>query len=298
MKMKNAIDDYFIYLASEKGLAINSIAAYRCDIEAFVAWLSFEGITDFKEVYQEHLVCYLGVLRSQGRASSSIARAMIACRVLFKFLYRERYISSNPLRQLETPKQWQLIPDVLSTSEVDRLLAQADPATELGARDRAVIDLLYSCGLRVSECCNLGLYDLDDSKVRVRGKGGGERLVPVGSKAIESIDHYLANYRPTELKEDKNPPLFITRLGKRITRILVWQRIKLYSRQAGITKSVSPHTLRHSFATHLLDNGADLRVIQEMLGHASIDSTDRYTHVSKKQLQDAFMRHHPRQNAT
>ncbi|MCB1135379.1 MAG: tyrosine-type recombinase/integrase, partial [Chlamydiia bacterium] len=174
----------------------------------------------------------------------------------------------------------------------DALLSQPNPKTALGARDRAILELLYASGLRVSELCSLKINDVDDDALKVMGKGSKERIVPLGRKALEAIDFYLLHYRE-RWDSKKQRRLFLTRTGKDLDRISVWKMVKRYAREAGIQKSISPHTLRHSFATHLLDNGADLRVIQEMLGHATITSTDRYTHVSQTQVQEAFHRFHP-----
>ena len=186
---------------------------------------------------------------------------------------------------------WQLIPEVLTAQEVERLLgAPGDGEEEV--RDKAVLETLYATGIRVSELCNLDIHDVGENTVRVVGKGGKERIVPIGEEAIAAIDTYLGNYR-----HDKGDhrPLFVSKRGKRMSRVTVWEKVKFYARKVGIEKEVSPHTLRHSFATHLLDHGADLRVIQEMLGHADIGTTDRYTHLSKKRLFDAFDTFHPRQ---
>jgi integrase/recombinase XerD len=178
---------------------------------------------------------------------------------------------------------------VLSVGEVTALLAQPNPEERIGARDKAMLEVLYASGLRVSELCGLNIQDVGEEAVRVKGKGSKERVVPIAKSALNTVDHYLGKFR-----EDKEGALFLGSQGKRLDRITVWSRVKFYAKKAGITKSISPHTLRHSFATHLLENGADLRVIQEMLGHANIGTTDRYTHISRKHLHEAFERFHPR----
>jgi integrase/recombinase XerD len=218
-----------------------------------------------------------------------MARALIALKVFHRFLVKEALMPSEPLN-LDTPKLWRYLPDVLNAQEVEALLSAPDPNTSTGARDKAILEVLYGCGLRVSELCSLTLYAVDDLAVKVKGKGDKERLVPIGKKAIEAIDHYLLYHR----KECQQEALFITQKGKAVDRVLVWRQIKEYAKLAGITKNVHPHTLRHAFATHLLENGADLRVIQELLGHASIATTDRYTHVSLARLKESFYKHHPR----
>lgn len=199
-------------------------------------------------------------------------------------------ISHDPTLYLDSPKLWQLLPEVLSCAEVDGLLAMPDTTTDIGARDKAILEVLYASGLRVSEVCSLDLHDLDDEMVKVTGKGGKQRVVPIAASAVKWVDHYLLHHRKGEEKEEA---LFLSMKGKRVDRIAIWNRLKQYAKQAGIQKNISPHTLRHSFATHLLENGADLRVIQEMLGHASIATTDRYTHIQQRYLQEAFEKFHP-----
>ena len=190
-------------------------------------------------------------------------------------------------------KIWQLIPEVLSCTEMVSLLEAPDKDTLIGSRDKAILEVLYACGLRVSELCSLKIYDVDDVYVRVLGKGMKERVIPIGEAAIQAIDHYLHHYR-SQYDSEKLQELFVSTRGKPLDRIQVWKMVKGYAKKVGIVKNISPHTFRHSFATHLLDNGADLRVIQEMLGHASISSTDRYTHISKSHLQQSFEAYHPR----
>jgi integrase/recombinase XerD len=291
--MDAQIDDFLSYIASEKGLSQNTIHAYQSDSLAFIRYLHSVDIGSFEAVTKGYIVNFLAFLNDQKYATSSISRGLVTIKVLFRFLKREGLITDNVALYLETPKLWQLIPEVLSCSEVERLISQPDPEKPLGSRDRAIIELLYSSGLRVSEVATIGIYDIDDTFVRVFGKGSKERLVPIGKKALQAIDHYLIHVRgQTDSQLMKN--LFVSKSGKPMDRIVIWRMIKKYAKLAGITKNISPHTLRHSFATHLLDNGADLRVIQDMLGHSSISSTDRYTHVSRTQLQKAFNEFHPK----
>lgn len=291
--MNNALTDFLSYIASEKGLAPNTIEAYQRDIETFISFLRQQMISQFNAVTQQHIINFLSHWKSAEYASSTLCRMLISIKVLFRFLKRERLLEHNVAFYLETPKLWQLIPEVLSCEEIDRLLQQPDINTALGARDKAILEVLYASGLRVSEVCSLGIYSIDDTFVRVMGKGRKERIVPIGKKALNAVDHYLALYR-SKWDSEKNESLFVSKSGEPIDRIMVWRMIKNYAKVAGITKRISPHTLRHSFATHLLDNGADLRIIQEMLGHASITSTDRYTHVSRSRLQESFQSCHPR----
>jgi len=291
--LSDALNDFFLYLTAEKGLSLNTIKAYQNDLNRFAAVLKDQGIEDFSNVTQDHIINFCALLQSHSYAQTSVTRALIAIKVLFRYLKKEKVIEKNVAFYLESPKLWQMLPSVLSCREVDRLLEQPDLTTDQGVRDKAILEILYACGLRVSELCRLKLYDVDDNFVRVYGKGGKERTVPIGRKALDSLDAYLTRCRP-DMGEDAEQPLFSGSRGKPIHRVQVWKMIKQHARAAGISKNISPHTLRHSFATHLLDNGADLRVIQELLGHGAISSTDRYTHVSRGHLTDSFKHFHPR----
>jgi integrase/recombinase XerD len=291
--MEEHVQDFISYIISEKGLSSNTIEAYQRDILKFVEYLKELGLISFSEVNTDHLVAFLSKLKKDEYASASICRQLIAIKVLFRFLTRESLIPLNIGLYFQIPKLWQLIPEVLTYEEVENLLNQPCLQTAKGARDKAILEVLYASGLRVSEVCSLDLYSLDDNTVKVKGKGGKERLVPIGQVAIHAVDFYLLNYRHLHDSHTQSA-LFVTRSGQRIDRVSIWKMIKFYAKKAGIFKTISPHTLRHSFATHLLDNGADLRVIQEMLGHANINSTERYTHVSRSHLQEAFQRFHPR----
>ncbi|HSX37910.1 MAG TPA: site-specific tyrosine recombinase XerD [Chlamydiales bacterium] len=278
------IIDFLDSLRCEKGFSAHTIEAYGRDIRLFIS----KTIV----LNADALLCFLSALKQQGFASSSICRALAAVKGFLRFLKKEGHIEFDFGRFFNTPKMWQLIPEVMTVDEVDVLLSQPKENSFLEARDKAVLELLYASGIRVSELCKLRICDLSDTFVKVQGKGKKERIVPVGKKAIEAIDCFLIRFRG-EAKEE-NAPLFISARGKPMDRVTVWSRIKMYAKRAGIHKSISPHTLRHSFATHLLENGADLRLIQEMLGHADIGTTDRYTHVSSRRLKEAFQSFHPR----
>lgn len=284
-----AMRDFLDYIRSEKGLSPNTIEAYERDVRAFAAHLA---VKDWKQVTPEAIFSFSESLKKGSYASSSICRILIAVKVFFRFLKKEGVISSDLERYFETPKLWQLIPEVLSSEEVEALLAQPKTDDPMGARDRAILELLYATGMRVSELCQLRITDLDDQFVKVKGKGKKERIIPVGKRATQAVDYYLIHFRGEA--DEENAPLFLSPRGKPIDRITVWNRVKIYARSAGIAKSISPHTLRHSFATHLLENGADLRLIQDMLGHEDIGTTDRYTHVTGKRLKAAFNAFHPR----
>lgn len=286
--MEKEIEDFCLYLLSERGLSLHTVESYRRDVDQLHAHLLLKSIQSWKEIDQHHVIDFLAFKDKEDYAVSSICRALIAIKVFFRFLKREGYLSQNVTELLDSPKIWQLIPDVLSVEQMDLLLSQPDGSHLTGARDRAILELLYASGLRVSELCDLRLTDTDETTVRVRGKGGKERIVPLGKKASLAIDAYLS-YR----EDGREGYLFANKKGKALSRVTIWRMVKKYVQLAGITKTIFPHTFRHSFATHLLDNGADLRVIQELLGHASVASTDRYTHVSISHLQEAFTKFHP-----
>lgn len=294
--MQNEITDFIDYISSEKGLALNTLESYRRDLESFADFLKRRGQLSFVSANSDQIVAFMGALQNQGYASASICRSLIAIKVFYRFLLREGIVGTNIALYLESPKLWQLIPEVLTCEEVEQLLKQPDPLTFQGARDKAILEVLYASGIRVSELCSLDIYSIDDETLRVMGKGGKERMVPIGQEAVVAIDHYFA-FRDA-YDSDKQQALFVNKRGHRIDRMSVWRMIKNYVKMAGINKNISPHTLRHSFATHLLDNGADLRIIQEMLGHASISSTERYTHISSFKLQNAFEAFHPRMDAS
>lgn len=291
LQMQSWIDNFFSYLGSEKGLAQNTLISYRRDIEMLFIFLEENKISSFEQIKDADIIDFLAILKAKDYATSSICRAMISVKSLFRFLKREKVVEKNIALSLDSPRMWQLIPEVLTVAEVEDLLKAPDVNTMIGARDKAIFQIIYASGLRVSEVCSLDLQDVNDEFVRVKGKGGKERIVPIAKMAVEAIDHYLLFYRK---KNDREKALFIGGKGKRIDRTLVWKRIKFYAKVARIDKKISPHTLRHSFATHLLENGADLRVIQEMLGHSNISTTDRYTHISQQHLIKAFETFHPR----
>lgn len=288
MTGKRLKTDFIDYIRSERGLSNHTISAYGRDILSFEKFMK----KDLRKVSSNDILSFLSHLKSKNYASSSICRILVSVKVFYRFLKKEGEITLDLGRYFDTPKVWQLIPEVLSMEEVDMLLNQ--PATDdaIGSRDKAILELLYATGMRVSEICILKLNDLTDSLVKVTGKGKKERIVPVGQKAIQAVDHYLLNYRG-EIKE-VNGPLFVTNRGKPIDRVTIYNRVKVYAKKANILKPISPHTLRHSFATHLLENGADLRLIQDMLGHVDIGTTDRYTHVTGNRLKAAFNAFHPR----
>ncbi|MFA5250914.1 MAG: site-specific tyrosine recombinase/integron integrase [Parachlamydiales bacterium] len=283
--MQDHLNAFLIYLSSEKGLSKNTLEAYQRDLTALFSFVK-KGAFEKKD-----LVDYFAFLKEQNYASASICRAFVSVRIFLRFLKKEGLIQKADLEQsLEMPKIWQLVPEVLSYGEVERLLEQPQKTGFIGLRDKAILELLYATGIRVSELCSLKILDVDDQFVKVRGKGNKERLVPIGRTALAAIDSYLKVF------ESREEWLFVTKKGRPIDRITVWQRIKFYAKKARIARyqKISPHTLRHSFATHLLEKGADIRLIQEMLGHEDIATTDRYTHISLSHLKKTFEQFHPR----
>lgn len=284
------LEEFLTFLLAERGLAPLTAAAYRSDLLALFASLQERGILAWEEVKEEHIVHHLHELKERGMASSSMARAQAAFRVFFRFLQKEEWVERSCMELLVMPKLWKRLPAVLSESEIERLLAIPSRDQWEGARDAAILEVLYGSGLRVSELCTLGLHSVDERGVRVKGKGGKERIVPLGKKALQAIDHYLALCP----HQSERATLFVTKEGEGMTRFEVWRMVKRVGREAGIEKPLSPHSFRHAFATHLLNRDANLRIIQEMLGHASITTTDRYTQVSSTRLKKEFFRCHPR----
>lgn len=287
------LDEYLDHLVVERGLSRNSVEAYSHDLCRFFSWL--DGSSP-ETVKREDLRAYMGWLADQGISPRSIARAMSSVRGYYRYLAEEDLIEEDPTELLDRPKLDKCLPDVLSKEDMDKLLHAPDPEVPEGVRDRAMLELLYAAGLRVTELINLSLNDVDlqAEVVRVVGKGDKERLVPIGENASHWIKEYLEKARQTMAKGNGGAGLFLSRRGKSITRQAVWYRIKHHSMAAGIKGKISPHTFRHSFATHLLEGGADLRSVQAMLGHADISSTQIYTHVDIKNLKQQYEQYHPR----
>jgi len=293
------INQFIDYIALERGSSPHTCRAYRKDLELFAAFLAEKGLpADWTAIDHLTIRLYLGHLYQGKRIKrTSVVRKLATLRTFFRYLKREGIVEKNPAKMVATPKGEKNLPHALSVDEAFRLLAVPDGTTPLGSRDRAVLELLYSSGLRVGELTALDLHNLDlgGGMVRVMGKGGKERIVPVGSKATEALSAYLT-HRGELMKEGGNVPpyLFLNNRGGRLTARSVARMIKKYLPQGGIVKEASPHTFRHSFATHLLDAGANLRGIQELLGHASLSTTQRYTHVSSAKLAEVYDRTHPR----
>lgn len=294
--MRLIIEEFLTYLSAEKGLAKNTLESYKRDINKFVDFLEGRRIGTFKEVARKDVVDFMIDLKGSGMSAPSISRNLVSVKLLFRFLTRERLIPEDVTSALDSPKLWKTLPDTLSEEEVMKILNAPDVKEPEGLRDKAILELLYASGLRVSELVGLKVSDvnLDIGFLRCLGKGSKERIVPVGSKAVKYVKDYLEKIRPHLRKDLITPFLFLTRQGAGFTRQSIWNIIKNYTEQAGIRKNVTPHTLRHSFATHLLSHGAELRMVQEMLGHADISTTQIYTHVDKERLKSIHKQFHPR----
>ena len=283
------------YCRVEKGLSANSLDAYGRDLRRFAAFCPPDATGD-----PELIRRYLDSLYNAKLSSRSIARHLTTLRNFYSFLLQDGKVAADPVGTASMPRQWKSLPRYLTLEQIERLMAAPDPARSVGLRDRAMLQFLYATGLRVTELCTVELsaLKLDPGLVRVRGKGGRERFVPVGRSAITATEAWLRSGRPQLLRGRGSPYLFVTARGGRLTRQAFWKLIRGYARKAGIWQKLTPHVIRHSFATHLLEGGADLRSVQTMLGHADIGTTQIYTHVMTSRLRGTVDRHHPRARAT
>ncbi|HET6439011.1 MAG TPA: site-specific tyrosine recombinase XerD [Anaeromyxobacter sp.] len=291
-----AFDLFLAHLRVEKGLAPNSVESYGRDVRAYLTALAKMGITSWGQVGRGEVRAHLTGLLRAGLSARSQARALSAIRGLHRLLLRDGIASSDPTEEVDSPRAGRRLPTLLSREEVERLLVAPDPRTPAGVRDRAMLELLYATGLRVSELVSLRLNDLDlEARVLLaRGKGTKERLVPVGAPAAQAVKAYLSAARERILRGRRSPDLFVTPRGLRLTRQGFAKLLGRWGRAAGIRRAISPHKLRHSFATHLLEGGADLRAVQAMLGHADVTTTQIYTHVDRTQVKRLYERFHPR----
>jgi len=294
--MKELIDSFLDYLSVERGLSRNTIAAYRQDLNIYLDLMIKRGISALSRISKNDIVEFMLFEKEKGISPNSISRRLAAIRMFHRFLSRERVLKEDPTALIDSPKLWKKVPDTLSLNEVESLIGQPDARDRQGARDRAILETLYATGMRVSESTDLKLsnVNLDIGFLRCIGKGNKERVIPLGKKAIHSINRYLEFSRPYLLKNRVSDFLFVNRSGNKLSRQSVWKLIKQYARQARIRKSIKVHTLRHSFATHLLERGADLRSVQEMLGHSNISTTQIYTHIDKERLKTIHKMFHPR----
>ncbi|MCF8031036.1 MAG: site-specific tyrosine recombinase XerD [Desulfohalobiaceae bacterium] len=287
------VEDYLEHLISVKGLSENSLASYSADIYSFLGFL--EDISaSLQEVDENTVLYYLVLLQQKGMASRSVARHLSSLRSFFDYLSEERRISANPGRLLEGPKISRILPEVLTRQEMDLLLEQPDSRTKLGMRDKTILELMYATGLRVSETCFLRPLDFDPQTgiLKIRGKGDKERFLPVHLTAQDCLQTYLQNTRPAFRPVQE--AVFLNRSGTALSRQGLWKMVKRYAQKAGIRRAISPHAIRHSFATHLLEGGADLRSVQLLLGHADISATEIYTHVQESRLKEIHHKYHPR----
>jgi integrase/recombinase XerD len=290
------LGQFLHYLTVEKGLSQNTIEAYGHDLSRFLDYLKEQGAEDLSRVGKFQIRAFLLKLNKQHLSARSVARNLVAIRTFFRFLAQEGVVEAPPVEDLESPKTDRKLPEVLTLPEVERLLEQPDPATPLGVRDRAMLETLYAGGMRVSELIELPLnqVDMEGGYVVLYGKGSKERAVPIGQEALKWLALYLKTARQALTRGKESPSLFVTRCGEAMSRQRFWQSIKAYGQKAAIRKRITPHLLRHSFATHLLQGGADLRSVQMMLGHSDISTTQIYTHVTGERLKKTHRRHHPR----
>ena len=290
--------DFLKILKIEKGLAENSILSYKRDLAKYHAFIeNRQRIDNIANVSQRNLRAYVRYLNAENISPNSIKRAISCIRNYHQFLVSEGQMDNNPALQIDTPKVARKLPNVLSVEEIDKILHFIPKKAPMAKRDIAIFEMMYSCGLRVTELCNFKMSNIlwDSEMVRVDGKGGRQRFVPIGPIARTNLKNYISKERPALIKKNPNiPELFLSRNGNKLTRMMIWILLKKWTSTAEITKEVSPHTLRHSFATHLLEGGADLRSVQEMLGHADISTTQIYTHLDKEHLKEVHRTFHPR----
>ncbi len=294
--MQKQLEEYTNYLTVEKGLAKNTLESYQRDLLKFIAFINKHKINSPEKIDSETINLFLGELKTNHSATSTISRTIASIRSFFNFLLNEGIIDHNPALELESPKIEKKLPRVLTTSEIDRLLGQPKAGDQKGLRDKAMLELLYASGIRVSELIDLNLSDFDPrvGYLRCKGKGQKERIVPIGSVAINSVNEYMNNSRIKLCKNNGEVALFVNQHGNRMTRQGFWKILKKYAFKSKIDGEITPHTIRHSFATHLLENGADLRSVQEMLGHSDIATTQIYTQITRKKIKEVYEKAHPR----
>lgn len=295
--MDKLVEQFLNYLSVERGLARNTIFSYRTDLKKFSFFLKERGEASVNNVTREDIRNFLMDLKNKKLSVNSIARNLVSIKSFFKYLVNEKITKDDIAAVLDAPKLWKRLPDTLNIKEVDKIILKANVKNKQGLRDRAILEVLYGTGMRVSEVVTLKLRDINFEVgfLKCKGKGQKERIVPFGGKAQAAISRYLKKARPKFiLKKRDVPEIFLSRLGRSISRVSIWKMIKAYTRKANIKKNITPHTLRHSFATHMLEGGADLRVVQELLGHADISTTQVYTHINKDRLKSIHHKYHPR----
>ena len=295
--MEAFLKEYLSILKLERNLSENTIESYKNDILSLLSFLDEKSVSDLSEVKPAQLNDFFRILNKLGLTSRTAARYYSSIKGFFNYLYLNKYILKNPVEKLSAPKISRNLPVVLTINDIEKILSMPDIGDKLGLRDKALLELLYACGIRVSELINLKIFDLffDEEIIRVFGKGSKERIVPVGSSAVKWVNEYLKKSRPLLEKKMKSENiLFLNVRGTKLSRMGIWKIISKYSKAAGIKKEVHPHTFRHSFATHLLEGGADLRAVQEMLGHADISTTQIYTHIDREFIKQVHKDYHPR----
>ena len=294
--MKELVELFLNYLSVERGLSQNTILAYQSDLTKFISYLNIQSINSINKTIRENITSYMWTQKEKGLSANSLSRGLAAIKVFYRFLLREKITSSDPTDMIESPKLWKRLPDTLSLEEIESLLNAPNIKDKQGLRDKALLEVMYATGMRVSEAANLKIQDLnsDIGFVRCIGKGQKERIIPLGRRAIHFTESYIRQVRPKLLKNKNSQALFLSRLGERLSRQSIWKIIKIYAKKARIKKALHPHILRHSFATHLLERGADLRAVQEMLGHSDISTTQIYTHIHKDRLKEIHKKYHPR----
>lgn len=294
--MYQSLDRFLHYLIVEKGLSKNTIEAYSHGLNRFLNYLRGKGMEEVREISKLDIREFLLFLKKKGLSSKTLARNLVSIRVFLRFLTEESILSANPSEEIESPKTDKTLPEILSPEEVETLLEQPDTQIAQGMRDRAMLEMLYATGMRVSELTQLQVNQvhLEAGYVIVYGKGSKERIVPIGNEAMKWARRYMGETRERLLKKRESSFLFVNRSGKPMSRQYFWKSIKAYGRRAGIRKRITPHLLRHSFASHLLERGADLRSVQLMLGHVDISTTQIYTHVTGERLKKIHQRYHPR----
>ena len=289
-KEDSNLRSFLNYLLVDKGLSNNTVKAYEADILSFFQWLDNEDLK-YKNLQEDHINQYISFLFQRKMRSSSVNRKISSIKSFYIFLVKRNFVKNSPLNDLVTPKQEKYLPESMSEAEVDKLLNSPDVANKIENRDKAMIEMLYATGMRISELVNLKMTDVDMKRcvVKVFGKGSKERLVPFGETALDSLRSYL-----NEREQSSSKEIFLSNRGKKMTRVAFWQRVKVYLIRENLKNSISPHTLRHAFATHLLNRGADLRSVQLLLGHSDLSTTQIYTHIAKQRLSDVLKKHHPR----
>jgi len=296
--MDDQLQDFIHFMVVEKGLAENTVVSYKRDLKNYLEYVKkLEDIQNLNDIVRIHIIRYLGTLKAEGKSARTLARHIASIRSFHQFLLREKVVDRDPSIHIETPQLDKTLPKVLSFKEVEALLQAPNIDNHFGLRDRAMLELLYATGMRVTELIDLNLDDIHLTMgfIRCIGKGNKERIIPIGKFATEIMEQYLRDARPKfRSNKYRTEAVFLNHHGNRLTRQGFWKIIKKLAAEANIEKELTPHTLRHSFATHLLENGADLRAVQEMLGHADISTTQIYTHVTKTRLKDVYSKYHPR----